>query len=212
MKKLSQAKIIAALTVALFTHLTVSGASAQSAYDGRPYQSAVRNQNPFGICWSFATTAVMEASLLKQGITSDKAWHFSTYDTAYWATVYYREESPDLNNPNADSWGGLNNNAYRLSWRAGGLVAESVTPYPTAGQRPLPVPDANATRSGFTAHDVFYTDLNGTAGLQITKDYIRQYGAVSVDFLWNDASYDKDTYSFYDATGIDDGGHAVTLT
>ncbi|MDR1146674.1 MAG: autotransporter outer membrane beta-barrel domain-containing protein [Verrucomicrobiales bacterium] len=211
MQKSPQARTIATLTVALLIHLTVSGAFAQSAYDGRQYQSAVRDQNPFGICWSFAATAVMEASLLKQGITSDKAWHFSTYDTAYWATVYYREESPDLNNPNADSWGGLNNNAYRLSWRAGGLVAESVTPYP-ASQLPLPVPDENATRSGFTAHDVFYTDLNGAAGLQITKDYIRQYGAVSLSFQFINESYDAATYSFYNTTTSTDDGHGVTLT
>ena len=52
------------------------GAALPSKYDsrnvsGRSYVTPYRNQNPFGTCWSFATVAAIESSMLKRGQAMD---------------------------------------------------------------------------------------------------------------------------------------------
>ncbi|MBQ0098433.1 MAG: leucine-rich repeat protein [Oscillospiraceae bacterium] len=64
-----------------------------SAYDSRDYGyvTDVRNQNPFGFCWSFGSTATIESNMLKNKLTDKTAEDFFISETGQ--GILYRTQS-----------------------------------------------------------------------------------------------------------------------
>ena len=57
-------------------------------YDARDYDyiTSVKNQNPYGSCWTYASIASMESSLVSQGIVTADNIDLSEWHMAYYAT------------------------------------------------------------------------------------------------------------------------------
>ena len=98
-------------------------ASLPSSYDSRTKNviTSVRNQNPFGICWSFAALAAAEASLLTQGIGgSTSSLDLSERHLAYFA--FHNQKDPlggtegDQTLPKGSAYGqGMASDPYLIS-------------------------------------------------------------------------------------------------
>ncbi|MCF4113181.1 MULTISPECIES: lectin like domain-containing protein [Dethiosulfovibrio] len=208
------------------------GKSAPSfpvSYDLRElgYVTEVKNQNPYGACWTFSAMASMESTALKAGVTSpDYAEQF----IAYYGYVDQSSELPGFANYTASNFPGIMDNggddfrAIALLARGTGAVNEADAPYgSTAPSATAPV--SRALRNVY----YFYYD-NDTryqkASVENVKTALMNYGAVSVGMYagdpqggnWDDSSYyNPSTYASYIPSGNPDGlsvgsaNHAVTV-
>lgn len=66
-------------------HILRRGSDIPASYDLRPEMPAVRDQDPFGTCWTFSAMAAAESNLIhdKAILTSDNA------DLSEWYLAYY---------------------------------------------------------------------------------------------------------------------------
>ncbi|MEA3285652.1 MAG: lectin like domain-containing protein [Synergistota bacterium] len=212
--------------------LRSDGKSAPSfpvSYDLRElgYVTEVKNQSPYGACWTFSAMASMESTALKAGVTSpDYAEQF----IAYYGYVDQSSELPGFANYTASNFPGIMDNggddfrAIALLARGTGAVNEADAPYgSTAPSATAPV--SRALRNVY----YFYYD-NDTryqkASVENVKTALMNYGAVSVGMYagdpqggnWDDSSYyNPSTYASYIPSGNPDGlsvgsaNHAVTV-
>ena len=173
------------------------GTSYPQKYDLRDqgWLTPIRNQEPYGTCWAFATYSSMESSLLK---FEGKAFDFSENNLA---------------NLHGGDWGfddGGNadlSSAYLLRWD--GPVLESSDPYAKPGGSQQIPPVRHIQNVPWIPGKTTYLDNNGI------KEAIIKYGA-----LWVGYYHDKDCYnaakaSYYFPYFFSDGkrhsNHAVAV-
>ena len=189
-----------------------------SAYDsrnvgGKCYITPVRDQNPYGTCWSFAAIACIEANLIKNGYAD------SSLDLSERHAIYFSNHAvPDkLGNSGNDVsyYAGADlymagGNAIQVSrsmaaWK--GAVLESACPYEGIPE----VPDTSPA----AVYDNDFSHLKGfyrieSSDRNAVKEAIMGYGAVSASYYASEQymNFDTGAYYCYDATGTN---HAVAI-
>jgi len=187
-------------------------------YDLRDHNrmTAVRDQGPYGTCWSFAAFASLESTLKKTGGTNRD---FSEWHLAYYA---YQDFSPSLPAFTAETpaygadpifdQGGQSWQAAALLARWTGAVNETarpyqnVSPWPEASRPQTYDPVSNHLEHVYYLPAPFITFFDRDT----IKNALTAYGAVAVRMVWNDAAYNGTTASYYNPAKIG-GGHIVAI-
>jgi C1A family cysteine protease len=179
----------------------------------------VRDQNPYGTCWAFASLASLESTFLKAG---KGAFDFSEWHLAYFA---YVDEEPALpaftaiapgfgSDPIFDQGGSVFQSAALLA-RWTGAVAESDRPYQDISPWPESGRPRASDRAAKRLENVYLIDGEGIDGEglldpEAVKYALMRWGAVSVRVVWNDGAYSEDHFSYYNVPESG-GGHIVTI-
>lgn len=168
-----------------------------SRYDSREQGiiTPVKNQNPFGICWSFALASLMETSLLLQGKGS--------YDLSEEHLAYFfanRVNDPLGNTPNDRNIHGNNyhqgGNDYLASiflttWS--GMTTEADVPLPTneshTADYSQPLPAEKAYNAAAYLTDAVFSDYSKDR----MKALIMEYGSASFMYRLEAPYYNPDT-------------------
>lgn len=204
-------------------------AAFPTAYDLRTLGlvTPVRDQAPYGACWTFSAIASMESTALKAGVVApDYAEQFMAY-------FGYIDQSPSLvgfedysvgDFPTIMNKGGDDFKAIALLSRGTGVVGEASAPYGSIA----PSSSSSVVRSLRNVY-YFYYDANTRyqkASVENIKQALLDHGAVSVGIYasdpqtgnWNNSPYfNSSTYASYIPSGNPDGlsvgsaNHAVTV-
>ena len=197
----------------------IKGAETQEKYDSRDYDyiSAIRNQNPFGTCWAFATIGALEANAVKKGYEANKI-DLSEQAVAY--LTYHSQNDPlgltpkEGVKPNYSSdnegkymnFGGSSLYAGLMLMNWEGPIEEALAPYQTK--------DASLALDSSLAYGNDSYHLQGIymspmSSIDAVKKLIVEYGAVASAY-YHDDSYLKGNAYF---TGQNQGGtnHAITI-
>ncbi len=173
------------------------------------YVTSVRDQDPYGTCWAFASFGSIESELLMAKT--------DTYDLSEWHLAYfaYQDESTSLPaftqselgpgyDPIYDQGGNIWIAAAILARRTG-AVAEAVRPY--GGDNPQPG-DAVSVR----LQDIYYMGERNEVTASSIKNALTEYGAIYISVPWKSSFYSSTNFSYYIPLEIlKDGNHAVTV-
>lgn len=188
-----------------------------SGFTGGYTLPAVRNQNPYGTCWAFASLASSELSLLRNYQTSED---LSELQLAYFT---YHSSTDPLGGTEGDSvscvsdaypnylnlGGNYNFSVVSLmNWI--GAADETAVPYSKAAATLSSGLDASYEYSYDVAHLQNYYRINIKTDPQEVKKAIMEYGAVGVSYLDRSFAYSYSTNAYYNNTTSGDG-HAVTI-
>ena len=115
--------------------INVKADNIPSKYDLRDYGrvSPVKNQDPWGTCWVFASMASLESSFLTQRM--GKALDLSEFHLAWYTYMDQREghSYTMTGDEPLNQSGGYSNMTVALLSRLPGLVLEEKLPYPNTG-------------------------------------------------------------------------------
>jgi len=164
-----------------------------SVYDLRPLDrlSPVRDQGPFGTCWSFAAMASLESGLLP-GVAADYSEDNMVLRSGYGFADPYDRGGNDLMAT-----------AYLTRWA--GPVTEADDAYGDG------VSPASATVRLHLQDVVWVPSAQGTDN-EALKQAVAAYGAVSVSFYWSSSYYEALTASYYMPPGVSShSNHAVAI-
>ncbi|MDE7260124.1 MAG: hypothetical protein K2N77_12925, partial [Lachnospiraceae bacterium] len=183
-------------------------AADDAAYDSRDegILAPIRNQNPWGTCWAFATLGTMEISLVMQGLadkdTVDLAERHLAYFTYHTGDDVLGNATGDTVNltgglPYLDRGGNMSRASLRLmNWQ--GAAAEADYPYSNEGtMEDLSV--ESAQDNAYHMRDCFFLDTkaNDPETIQNVKALVRQYGGVFWSYRDEKDYYNSDTYAYY---------------
>ena len=149
----------------------------------------VRNQNPYGTCWAFASFGSLESSLLPT-----ESWNFSE-DNMVNASGFDR-----------DPYNGGGNSDMALAYLArwGGPISEADDPYHSPGvPQGLPV-------QKHLQQALFYPGRSGPLDNDSAKAAVTTYGAVFTYIYWDDSYYNSGSKAFY-YPGSTSTNHAVDI-
>ena len=191
------------------------------SYDLRPEMPAVRDQDPFGTCWTFSAMAAAESNLIheKTILTKDSA------DLSEWYLAYYgyNDESNELPaftypssleyyNAGGDDW-----RSAAILTRGTGFLEGSSAAYPASAAAAY-APDVQARK--YKLNNVLYLGNLGErevrlkdARINTVKEAIMEYGAVSIGiYQGSDELYlNPTTKAYYIGTTENSPNHAVTI-
>ena len=148
--------------------------------------TGVRDQNPYGTCWAFATIGSLESALMpaswdfsEDNVVNGNGYSGITYDSGGWTEVAL---------------------AYLARW--GGPVEETSDPYPSPGV--LDLPPVKHVQSALRL-----PGRSGPLDNDALKDAVMTIGGVQTSFWWDGAYYSSATHSYYyDGAGHN---HAVVI-
>lgn len=187
--------------------------------DGRNLVPGIRDQNPYGTCWSFSSLACLEINLIKKGL-ADQDIDLSEYHLAFFSN--YSAPDPLGNDGGAKSYydadraGGisyLNKGGNQImaanalmNWK--GAVDEGLV------TREMAEAGLNAEDSRLAyGNNIYYLDnwyrLPAT-DQSAMKSAIMQYGSVSINYFSDDEYYNFQTAAEYCPKSIGTN-HAVTV-
>ena len=176
--------------------------------------SPVRDQDPYGTCWAFASLASLESTFLKAG---KGAFDFSEWHLAYFAYVdegsslpAFTAIAPGFGSDPIFDQGGSVFQAAALLARWTGAVAESTRPYQNVSPWPESSRPSASDRAAKRLENVFLIQGEGLLDEEAVKYALMRWGAVSVRVVWDDGAYSGEDFSYYNVpeTG---GGHIVTI-
>ncbi len=199
-------------------------AAFPSAYDlrnvgGRNYVTPVRNQNPYGTCWSFAVFGSLESNSLVasggSGTPDYSEWHLS-----YFAYIDQSPTMPGFGNyttadlPGIFDLGGEDWKGTAILARHTGAVAESTSPYNGA------YPTGNEANQRILTHAYYLpsrVQWYSPVSTQDLKYAIMNYGGVSIGMYVSDnmagnisgIEWNPATAAYY-YTGSPGSNHGVT--
>lgn len=185
-----------------------SGVTLEASYDAREegILNPVRNQNPWGTCWSFASLGIMESALIKEGEAVQNGIDLSERHLAYFVghtgyDVLGNASGDTITSSPEDYYLDKGGNFYYaamklMNWQGG--AAEADYPYINA----YSVPDlATETAQNDIAHieNCFWlgTAANDADTIQAVKTMIKQYGAVAWSYYHDDTYQNYSTSAYY---------------
>ncbi len=188
-----------------------------TSYDLRSEMPAVRDQDPFGTCWTFSAMAAAESNLIheKAILTSDEA------DLSEWYLAYYgyndeSSELPSFTYPSSLEYynaGGDDWRSAAILTRGTGFLEESSAAYPTSAAAAY-TPDVQARK--YKLNNVLYLGNLGErevrlkdARINTVKEAIMEYGAVSIGIYQGDFTATSGAY--FTGTAETSPNHAVTI-
>ncbi len=197
--------------------LYTASTTLPSSYDARTQNciTSIKNQNPFGTCWSFAFCASAESSLISQGYETKDSVDLSEAHLAWFRLANYVEGSSIpvqqdrriLTDVSTFDIGGNIEDAAAAVARWSGLVREEDYPY-----------SANEDDMHFPASAMFDNDYNLTSAViyrpwetDEIKQAIMKNGAVATAVYYN-SNYEKKYSggSCYYQNITDGSNHSVT--
>ncbi len=155
--------------------------------------TSVKNQNPYGTCWAFATFGSLESYLLPAEMPN-----FSEYNL-----VMNSQFTRD--NPMNDGGSFTMSTAYLARW--GGPVNEFDDPYPGGDVH-------SAIDNGYTiqkhTQDIYFLPRTSPTDNNNVKWALTTKGGVAIGISWDDAYYGTAPGTYYNpsTSGV---GHAVTI-
>jgi C1A family cysteine protease len=186
-----------------------------SSYDLRTsgHITGVRDQNPYGTCWSFGAMASLESTFQKAG---KGTFDFSEWHLAYFAYVdeksslpAFTQGDPGFGSDPIFDQGGNPMKATAILARWTGAVSEEDRPY----QNVSPWPESSRPLSSDPAakrlENVYF--LGGVTDAATVKNALMTYGAVPISMKWHNDFFSETYGSFYRPAEASDGGHCVTL-
>lgn len=185
----------------------VLGKGAPVSYDLRTQGrvSAVRNQSPYGTCWSFAALGSAESGLLPGDSLDLSEWHLAYY--AYSGDQAFTTSAPAPGEDPIFDQGG--NATIATAMLAGwvGPVAESACPY---GKPDPSGPSSNYPNAKHLA-DAFVLGTQPSANT--LKTLIQQYGGLHVSYYdeSENAAYYNAANGAYYYNGANSTNHAVLV-
>ena len=150
----------------------------------------IKDQNPYGTCWAFATYGSLESDLLK---LSQPAYDFSENNLV-------NKHGFDLG---FDDGGNISMSSAYLA-RGDGPVLESCDPYSNPGGSP------NCPRVKYIEDIVWLPGRANTNDNQYLKQAVYYHGAVYTSMYWNGTFYNSSTHTYY-YHGIENANHAVVI-
>lgn len=179
---------------------------------------SIRNQNPYGTCWAFASAALGEFVEIQKG-NADSSVDFSEAQLVYFT---YNSLTDPLGGTAGDSnkiadgvdmWqaGGNFKYAARTLANWSGYVDETTVPYSTVETiKENGLSEAYAYGQN-VAHLQSYYEINILENPEIVKQYIIDYGAVGISYYANSSTaYSKDYNSYYQDS-VTEANHAVVV-
>ncbi|MBN1588263.1 MAG: hypothetical protein JW888_01980 [Pirellulales bacterium] len=177
------------------------------SYDLRDYNrvTPVKDQNPYGNCWAYATMCSIESNMLTQGFASDPNSPSVDYSESHLSRFY---DGYDVGQPIT---GGSRHEALSYFSRGRGPVLESQYPKPgTTGD--LYANHAYAPQCWVTAQQwIDRENVYHPATFQDIKNTIVAHGAIETNMLWDDYYYNAGYNSYYCPGGPYTINHAVSL-
>ncbi len=184
--------------------------------------TGIKNQGSYGCCWTFASAALAETSILAAGRTVDggkqataKNLDISEMQLGYFT---YHAASDPLGNTDKDGitlrggapWLDIGGNLYNttfslMGWR--GAAPESAVPFSTAGNNMTLT--SNLSYSANIAHlqNAYWIPLDETDAV---KEAITEFGAVSISYMHDDAYMNNRTGGYYCPKELTTN-HAITV-
>jgi C1A family cysteine protease len=163
------------------------------AYDLRTFGrvTSVKNQNPYGTCWAFASCGALESGLLP-----GETWNFSE-DNLVLTNGFDSGGDPY-------NWGGnfVRATAYLVRW--GGPVNESEDAYGDNSTPPGLTPRKHMQEVNWIPARASALDNDNV------KNAIMQYGGAYVSMGWYDSAYKSSTASYY-YNGSSGTNHGVLI-
>ncbi len=191
----------------------VSNSSIPSYYNGYTLGNlpTVRNQNPYGTCWAFATVAAVEADLIHDGKVNTNV-DLSELHLAYFTYHNFNDEKGcnigDIVYTNGADYLMIGGSPLFASLTLANMIGpnpESSVPYSDASSY-APSPDDGRTGSVQLtgAYSYALNDRNAV------KDAIMNHGAVTVGYFsdWDYYSYDYNSFYYPTRSGTN---HVVAL-
>ncbi len=191
--------------------LQAAQASIPAKYSSvsKKYITKVKDQNPFGTCWTFAAMNAIEASAIKNkvkvggSVLNNKNIDLAEYQLAYF---FFHKKTDPLKliagdyavSPMGDimEQGGNNclTSLYLASWA--GPTRETVAPYSKVSRYNYPsLSNAKAfTKDVLHVQNVYWADMSNRTKV---KQLIKQCGAVAIAYYHDDYYYNSATGSYY---------------
>lgn len=192
-------------------------ANLPSSYDAREAGAvtSIKNQNPWGTCWSFSTLAALESSLLNAKLFEDidlSEYHFinNNYNSVVDPLKGTEGDSITYNGTISQflNAGGNVVVAYHALANWMGAVSEEAAAYPTQNPQEL-----EKTVDSVYLNDIVHVQqvymLNKEDDSAIKKE-IMEHGAVTAAFYYS-ASYLNQSTGGYYANSTTASNHAVTI-
>jgi C1A family cysteine protease len=209
----------AAPQIPLATYQAVVSFDPPSHFDlrdvnGTNYVTVVRDQGPFGTCWTHGVMASMESNLMMTG---------------NWAAAGETDE-PDLSEAHLDWWNGFNTNNNDDDPGGGGLTVHEggdyrvASAYLTRGEGAIRENDApyqylvdpcdrfSPYYHYFYPHDIeWYSDDQNLSNINTIKSNLMKHGAIGTAICYDDI-FITENYTFYQPPSNPlEPNHAVTI-
>ena len=191
-----------------------ASATLPVSYDLRTSMPPVRNQYPFGNCWTYAAMAATEFNLIGKRLASSSDIDLSEWYLTYFA---YNDESslkPGFTNSSDEAYydaGGSPWLAVALLSRGTGSVSglKVATPIRSAD---VYVP--NVMEREWKLKNALYLNIGiqkAAERRQLVKETIMAYGVVLARFYWDDDAFNKDNFAYYLRSDFSTVNHDVTI-
>ena len=218
------------------SHLKTLSLAAQSAtypesYDLRElgHSTPIKNQNPYGTCWTFGTLSSLESTWLK---SSGEELDLSELHMAYFGYSDTDQYSSYTSYPGLETYPDLLNNggddfkATALLSRWTGAVLESDSPYAEAGSY---IPTGNEENALHLQHVIYLTMDSDTHYSDLVTENVKHalttYGTVAIGMLVDEEMsksissdyYNADTFAMYipesndHGLGVGSANHEVSI-